>query len=59
MKDFWFLVLESAIFQPTFPSIRVDVIKNLMKYALIEHESIPFQNFAIMCFSSFLSRNTM
>ena len=24
--------------------------KNLMKYPLIEHESIPFQTFAIMCF---------
>ena len=32
LKDFWYLVLKSAIFQPTFPTIRIDSFKTSMKY---------------------------
>ena len=54
LKDFHYLTLKS-----TFPTFRVDSIKNLMIYALIECDSNPSQTFAIMCFSSFLSHYTM
>ena len=32
LKDFGYLILKSAIRQHTFPTIRVDSIKNLLKY---------------------------
>ena len=41
LKDSRYLILKSAIFQHTFPIIRADSTKKLMKYILIEHESDP------------------